>query len=178
MNKLRQILRKIDGTVVPLAAAIALSLVLIFCGISEYLRVFLLVQEVRDAVQQSVISVVNDNYDDAYHSIREGYAAGYVPADGDWEESLDSGDVASILARTLDLKRKSGSYVKYAGEDKVFTLSDIVVTLKNAPLKSNGNEEFMAESSLFLEIPLRFGTEILPPVQVELTTQAEWEPIF
>jgi hypothetical protein len=178
MKRIMHLIKERNGTAVPLAAAISLSLVLIFCGISEYLRVFILVQEVRDSVQQAVISVVNDNYDDAYHSIRESYAAGYVPDDGDWEESLDSGDVASSLAKTLDMKRKSGSYVKYAGEDKVFEVSGLAVTLKNVPLRSDGNEEFMAESSLQLEIPLRFGTEILPPVQVKLTTQAEWEPIF
>ncbi|NCB42258.1 MAG: hypothetical protein EOM59_06520 [Clostridia bacterium] len=178
MKKIKQLIKERDGTAVPLAAAIALSLVLIFCGISEYLRVFILVQEVRDAVQQAVICVVNDNYDDAYHSIREGYAAGFVPDNGEWEESLDSGDVASNLAKTLDLKRKGGSYVKYAGEDTVFTVSDLVVTLKNAPIRSDGNEEFLAESSVLLEIPLRFGTEILPPVQVELEAQAEWIPIF
>ena len=74
MKRIMHLIKERDGTAVPLAAAIAMSLVLIFCGISEYLRVFLLVQEVRDAVQQAVISVVNDNYDDTYHSIREGYA--------------------------------------------------------------------------------------------------------
>lgn len=178
MKKIKQLIKEREGTAVPLAAAIALSLVLIFCGISEYLRVFILVQEVRDAVQQAVISVVNDNYDDAYHSIREGYAAGYVPEDGDWEESLDSGDVASSLAKALNLKRKSGSYVKYAGNDAVFTISDLEVTLKNASLRSDGKEQFLAEASLQLMVPLRFGTEILPPVKVKLITQAEWIPIF
>lgn len=178
MKRLSHLLKGSEGTTIPLAAAIALSLVLVFCGISEFLRIFILTQEVRDATQQAVISVVNDNYDDAYHSIREGYAAGYVPVDGDWEESLDSGDVASSLAKTLEMKRKSGSYVKYAGADKVFTISDLEVTLKNAPIRSDGKEQLLAEASLMLEIPVRFGKELLLPVRVKLTTQAEWIPIF
>lgn len=178
MRRLCHLLKGSEGTAVPLAAAIALSLVLIFCGISEYLRVFILVQEVRDAAQQAVISVVNDNYDDDYHCIREGYAAGYVPADGDWEESMDSGDVASSLSKTLKLKRKNGGYTRYAGDDLVFTLSDLEVTLRNAPIRSEGKEQLLAEASLQLTIPVHFGKELVPPVRVKIKTQAEYTPIF
>lgn len=178
MKRLYHFLKGSEGTAVPLAAAIALSLVLIFCGISEYLRVFILVQEVRDAAQQAVTSVINDNYDDAYHSIREGYAAGYIPADGDWEESLDSGDVASSMAKTLKLKRKNGNYVRYAGNDLMYSLTDLEVTLKNAPIRSDGTEQLFAEASLQLTVPVRFGKELLTPVRVNIKTQAEYTPIF
>jgi len=65
----------------PMTIAVTLCLLLIFCGISEYFRVTIIVQGVRDAVQQSVISTINDNFDDVYHAVREGYAAGYAPTD-------------------------------------------------------------------------------------------------
>lgn len=48
------------GSSFPLAIAITLSLVVIFCGISEYLRLYLIAAGVRDAVEDAVISAVND----------------------------------------------------------------------------------------------------------------------
>ena len=74
MTRLREILRDRKGNGFPLAIAITLALVIIFCGISEYIRLLIIAQGVRDAVQTAVISTVNDNYDDVYHGVREGYS--------------------------------------------------------------------------------------------------------
>ena len=42
----------------------------------------------------SLIHIFNDNYDDVYHAVREGYAAGWYPdGTGRWDESVDTGDV-------------------------------------------------------------------------------------
>ena len=79
MTRLREILRDRKGNGFPLAIAITLALVIIFCGISEYIRLLIIAQGVRDAVQTAVISTVNDNYDDVYHGVREGYSGGYQP---------------------------------------------------------------------------------------------------
>lgn len=57
--------------------AVTLCLLMLFMVIAEYFRVNIIVQGVRDAVQQAVIATVNENYDDVYHSVREGYAAGW-----------------------------------------------------------------------------------------------------
>lgn len=61
MTRLREILRDRKGNGFPLAIAITLALVIIFCGISEYIRLLIIAQGVRDAMQTAVISTVNDN---------------------------------------------------------------------------------------------------------------------
>ena len=61
MTRLREILRDRKGNGFPLDIAITLALVIIFCGISEYIRLLIIAQGVRDAVQTAVISTVNDN---------------------------------------------------------------------------------------------------------------------
>ena len=76
MTRLREILRDRKGNGFPLAIAITLALVIIFCGISEYIRLLIIAQGVRDAMQTAVISTVNDNYDDVYHGVREGTLGG------------------------------------------------------------------------------------------------------
>lgn len=69
------------GVAFPLIIAIVLVLVMLMCCISEYFRLLIVAQGVRDAVQEAVISTVNDNYDDVYHGVREGYS-GRLPAVG------------------------------------------------------------------------------------------------
>ena len=94
------------GSGVPLSVAMVCVVLLLFCLISEYIRLQIIVSGVRDAVEDAVISVVNDNYAGVYHGVREGYSGGYLPyGDGAWEETLDEGDVYGHLAETLGLQR-------------------------------------------------------------------------
>ena len=71
MRKL--LFRSRSGEGYPMVIAVTLCLLMLFMVIAEYFRVNIIVQGVRDAVQQAVIATVNENYDDVYHSVREGY---------------------------------------------------------------------------------------------------------
>ena len=163
----------------PLTIAVTLCLLLIFCGISEYFRVTIIAQGVRDAVQESVISTINDNFDDVYHAVREGYAAGYSPTeDGAWEESIDTGNIYAQLAATLGLTSTGNGYASYAGEELEYTISELTVTLSNNGLASGESEGYLANATLVLEIPTGFAGRILPPVRVLLRVQAKYIPKF
>lgn len=70
----KRFLRSRSGEGYPMVIAVTLCLLMLFMLISEYFRVNIIVQGVRDAVQQAVIATVNENYDDVYHSVREGFA--------------------------------------------------------------------------------------------------------
>ena len=84
----KHLLRSRSGEGYPMVIAVTLCLLMLFLVIAEYFRVNIIVQGVRDAMQQAVIATVNENYDDVYHSVREGYAAGWFPEDdGEWSES-------------------------------------------------------------------------------------------
>ncbi|MDD4510733.1 MAG: hypothetical protein PHY23_07525, partial [Oscillospiraceae bacterium] len=58
-KRIKAILRDKCASSFPFIIAITLSLVLLFCGISEYFRLMIVAQGVRDAVQTAVITVVN-----------------------------------------------------------------------------------------------------------------------
>lgn len=103
MSRFKQAIRDRRGISFPLIIAVTLSLVILLCGVSEYLRLLIVAQGVRDAVQEAVISTVNDNYDDVYHGVREGYSGAYQPMAGDFEESLDYGDIYGRLDALLNL---------------------------------------------------------------------------
>ena len=87
MRKLRRILGDSKGEGFPLTAAVTISLMLIFLAVMQYARLMITAAGVRDAMQEAVLSAVNDNYADVYHAVREGYAAGYQPYGGGFVES-------------------------------------------------------------------------------------------
>lgn len=178
-NPKHPLLRGKRGDGFPLTIAVTLCLILIFCGISEYFRVTIIAQGVRDAVQQSVISTVNDNFDDVYHSVREGYAAGYFPTDDEsWEESLDTGNIYAQLALTLGLTATGDGYASYAGNELEYIISNLVVTLSNNGLASGESEGYLADATLVLEVPSSFAGTVLPSLQIQLRVQAKYIPKF
>lgn len=180
-GKFYVILKDKKGTSFPLIIAAALALIIVFCGAAEYIRLVIIAQGVRDAIQSAVISAVNDSYDDVYHGVREGYAGAYMPSADEFEESLDYGDIYGRLDELLGLSYTSGYHAKYAGGVIEFRLSALSVNLKNMPLapgypdNSNG---FLADAVIRLEVPVRFGGKLFPSMVINLKTQAKYMPLF
>lgn len=178
MRKLSKLLKGGRGDGFPMTIAVTLVLLLIFCGISEYFRVAIIAQGVRDAMRQAVISTINDNYDDVYHAVREGYAAGYAPTDDAWEESLDTGDIYAHLATTLALNTTGSAYEHYIGSELEYSITDLTVTLVNNGLASGQSKGFLADSSIVVVIPIRYAGIGLPPISITLKEQAKYTPKF
>ena len=107
-EKIRAILKDRRGVSFPLVIGVTLVLVIIFCGVSEYFRLQIIAIGVRDAVEDAIISTVNDNYAGVYHGVREGYSGGYMPdGDADWETAVSEGDIYTHLDATLGTERWS-----------------------------------------------------------------------
>ena len=181
MKKIYGIIRDKRGSSFPLVVAAVLAVIIIMCGISEYIRLLIISQGVRDAVQSAVISTVNDNYDDVYHCIREGYSGGYLPDDAAWTDSIDYGDIYSRLDQTLGLRMENGCHVKYSGKNVEYRLSGLSVDINNpliAPYEANSRKSFLADAEIKLEVPVSFAGKALPPLQIKLKVQARYIPLF
>ena len=101
-KRMKEILRDRRASSFPMTIGIVLSLIILMCGISEYFRLQVIAAGVREAVEDAVISTVNDNYAGVYHGVREGYSGSYVPfGEGSWEEDLDEGDIYDYLDETI-----------------------------------------------------------------------------
>lgn len=181
MTRLKQILKDRGGASFPLIVAITLALVIIFAGISEYLRLLIIAQGVRDAVQSSVIATVTENYDDVYHGVREGYSGAYQPMAEDFEESLDYGDIYRRLDNHLSLTR-SGSYHQKLtnGGDLEYRVWGLSVDIENAPFAAgdSATDRFMVDSTIELEVPVSFGGQLLPPMRITVGISAGYTPKF
>ena len=86
--------------------------------------------------RDAVISIVNDNYDDVYHGVREGYSGGYQPIADDFEESLDYGEISIIrLDAILGLRQSGGYHRKTTTDGKMeFQIWNLEVDIRNAPI--------------------------------------------
>lgn len=179
IGEIFDILKSKKGSSFPLIIAITLSLMMILVGISEYLRLVIISAGVRDAVQSAIISTVNDNYADVYHSVREGYAAGYQPSGESFAASVNTGDVYAHLDRTLGLSQSGGEHIKYAGSGMEFKVYDLSVDIENAPLApSSVSQQFKANAYITLEVPVRFGNNLLPAMRIRLKVKAAYTEIF
>ena len=177
MRKL--LFRSRSGEGYPMVIAVTLCLLMLFMVIAEYFRVNIIVQGVRDAVQQAVIATVNENYDDVYHSVREGYAAGWYPdGTGRWDESVDTGDVYGQLASTLGLEITGSGYQKISNENVEYTISGLSVELSNNALGSGQRKGYTAAVEIHLEVPVRFLGNLLPAAEMTLHTEAKYVPVF
>jgi len=160
---MKEILRDRRASSFPMTIGIVLSLIILMCGISEYFRLQVIAAGVREAVEDAVISTVNDNYAGVYHGVREGYSGSYVPfGEGSWEEDLNEGDI-------------------YTGTAMEFAIDSLQVTLRNAPLAPSDPahaQRFEADAIVRLEVPVRFGGRILPSMWITLKVQAGYTEVF
>lgn len=182
VKKLLNPLKNNRGNGYPLAVAITLALVMIFTGISEYFRLMIIAQGVRDALQDSVIATVTENYDDVYHGVREGYSGGYQPMAEDFESSLDYGDIYDKMDTVLGLRYESGYHIKGTdGTDEIqFRIWNLDVDIENAPLATpdHAGDRFKIDSSILLEVPVSFGGKLLPPMKIKVKNSAGYTPKF
>ncbi len=180
-GKLCDILKSKKGTAFPLTVAVTLALLLFLCTTSEGIRLMIITQGVRDAVQSAVISTVNDSYDNVYHGVREGYSGAYQPSVSNFEASLDYSDIYSRLDKVLGLTQENDYLVKYTGSNVEFRLSGLSVSLRNMPLAPSNPDNangFLVDTMIRLEVPVSFAGNLLPPMTINLKVQAKYMPIF
>lgn len=184
-KRAKQILKDTHGSSFPLTVAIVLALILLLCGISEYLRLQVIASGVREALEDAIISTVNDNYAGVYHGVREGYSGGYMPNGTDnWEETLDEGSIYAYLDDTIGTKSQGGRHVKYTNDNNQameFAIDRLNVTIRNAPLapsEPRNAQKFEADAIVRLEVPVRFGGKIFPSMFIMLKVQAGYIEVF
>lgn len=184
-EKIRQIIKDRRGVSFPLVIGVTLALVILLCGLSEYFRLQIIAAGVKEAVEDAIISTVNDNYAGVYHGVREGYSGGYLP-DGDtgWETAVSESDIYTYLDSTIGTESRGGRHIKYVGVSggaMEFAVDSLTVTIRNAPLAPSdpqNAQRFEADAVIRLEAPVRFGGRLLPSMHITLKVQAGYIEVF
>ena len=138
-QRVRKLLGGQEGSMAPLAVAAAIAMLIIILGVSEYMRLVITAAGVKDALESAAIAVVNDNYNEVYHGVREGYAAGYEPNDTGFMESLDYGDVYGRMCSLLGLEEDGDGCVRRNTAGRLeYRIKNLTVNVHNTALASPG----------------------------------------
>lgn len=177
VNKL---LRDRQGMSTPLTVSLVLALLIFLCVFAEFFRLSIIAGGIRNALQSVVISVATTNYDELYDGLREGYSGGYYFEDErGWSEYVDSGDIYGQLGLLLSLDDREEYLVKWLENGYEYRISDLQISLKNVSFAPGGAyENFEADVSVKLEVPLSFGWGFLPPLSMQVRTRAAYMPKF
>ncbi len=175
-----KLFKNCSGEGYPLAAAVTLALLMLILVITQYAHLLIIASGVKDALQEAVISTVNDNYADVYHAVREGYAAGYQPmGDGAFEESLDYGDIYGRLDELLGLQSDGDCHARISDRGSLeYQMSGLQVQIHNNGLASGERENFEITATICLEVPVSFIQKVLPSMQITVQTKAAYTPKF
>ena len=167
-----------EGSMAPAAVAAAIAMLLIILGVSEYMRLVITAAGIKDAMESAVVSVVNDNYNEVYHGVREGYAAGYEPDDTGFTASVDHGDIYGRMCFLLGLEEDGNSYVRYNNSGGLeYRLKNLSVDIHNTALASPGGT-YYADAEVTMEVPVRFAGKILSNMSVRLKVRAAYREKF
>jgi len=177
--KIRKILKSKKANSTPLTVALILCLLIVCCGIAEYFRLMIIVSGVRDGLQQAVITVSTTNYDEVYNGLREGYSGGYILSGESWNENLDYDDIYSRMDNLLGTVQQGGYHVKVQEGGYEYRYSGLSIEIINAPFTpDNADDNFEADASVQIEVPLSFGFSMLPPLKMEVRATAAYMPKF
>ncbi|MCX7748239.1 MAG: hypothetical protein N2645_15335 [Clostridia bacterium] len=176
------ILKKLSekhGNALPFACAIVICLLLFSSVIMEYIRLTVISNGVRNALQAAVISVCTENYGKTYNGLREGYSGGYyMTKNGEWQENFDLGDIYGEIDNLLGL---DDSHTKKSGSSMEYSLSGLSVSIHNAPFAPtdiNRSNKFAADAKITLQVPFSFGWGTLPPIKMTIHTTATYAEKF
>ena len=147
-----------SGNSTPTIIALILGLLFLVCAMSEFFRLMIIAQGVRDGLQQAVISVATTNYDETYRGLREGYSGGYRLSGEQWVEDLDYDDVYYRLDSLLGTERDGSYHIKEQDGDYEYRLSGLRVEITNTGLApGSASRNFEADARITIEIPMSFG---------------------
>lgn len=179
MQKIKRLFGDKRGNTTPLTIALILALLFTICALSEFFRLSIIANGVRNALQSAVISVATTNYDEVYNGLREGYSGGYWLSGEHWEENLDYGDIYEQLDELLGTESDGGYHVRENRNGYEYRLSGLSVDIKNVRLRPGSAEKNMeVTAKIRLEIPVSFGGESFLPVQIQIKVKSAYMPKF
>ena len=182
MRKLRKktvtLLKDRKGNMMPLVVAVTICMLIIILGVAEYMRLVITAAGIKDAMESAVISTVNDNYNEVYHSVREGYAAGYEPYGESFVSSVDYGDIYSRLCFLLGLEEEGEGYVRIGNDGETeYRLSGLSVSIPNTAL-GGGGVAYYADAAIQLEVPVRFAGTLITDMSIIIKNRAVYRERF
>jgi len=166
-------MRSSRGSSMIFPVVVVMSLVIIMGGMFEFFRLQIIAQGVRESVIAAVLTVASNNSEAIFGGVREGYSGAYELAGDEWKGTFTEGDIYGELDSVLGLERYGDLHVRTEGGKVSYTLTDLVVTVQNAPFAAEKNDQpLQIHTVISLIVPMQFGGRILPEMKSRLTVSS------
>ncbi len=165
MERLKRILSDKSGAMGVMTIGIILILMMLSSVIYEFFRLQITAQGVKDALQDALVSVCNENYYPTYSGTRQAHSGAYVNDGTQWLPSYLTGDIYSELDSILGTEESGGLHSFSKSGKTIYTLSGLVVSVTNVPMAADDNSVMFSLTAVMqVSVPLSFGVEGLPPM--------------
>jgi hypothetical protein len=174
---MKQARRKRSGAANILTVIIFLIIFVIASGVWEYMRLFTVTREIRDAVSDATVAALAENAYNAYGGVREGYTGAYrINAEDLWDISVVKGDLLVLTGETLGMTRSGDTLKSHACAIRVKKFDIDVEAI--APAAPSMQIKTNADLLIGVLIPHDFGWSILPPADMDLKVDASFVARF
>ncbi|MBR1453083.1 MAG: hypothetical protein IJ593_00330 [Lachnospiraceae bacterium] len=159
----------------------AICILLMLYGVQkvsiEIVKAGSIIHKVKDAMNEATVYVANENYDDIYKSLRDGYTGGYkTEAKYIFRDHRDYADIVTRLVDILDVETDGSEFIKNENDVEYYKFYDVDVKITNTGLLQQ-KKFYNIDMYLVLEIPMQIS-KISIPLKVNLHSKAEWHPKY
>jgi uncharacterized protein YjdB len=168
------LLKNNRGNVAVIVPVLLVVLLTVLTSVLEYSRLMSVAASTRDAVSSAMTQICTDNAQQVYPGVREGYSGGYKLEDASWAQNVTTSDILS----KVDAKLGTSGGVKTSDGKLVFQISNLSMSMENAPLAPTGTDEqqLTGTATYTLTVPLSFGWSALPPMTIHMEAKSGFSP--
>ena len=154
-----------------LFAIVLLFVVLLFSAIMNKLyAIYTQAERLKETMKEACIYVMTSNWDELFHSVREGYAGAY---NYEGEELIDPDRVYDIMQEELGTDKLDNAYVKYGADNSIiYKYYNIEMKINNTGFK-NTNDSYSIDLSLIYATSIDV-LSIHVPLEIPLKNRAKW----
>lgn len=178
MRTITSLFSEKKGSVIVQTAAIVIMIMLPFSVVYQFGRVLIIASGTHDAVRNSIISTVSENYYNSFDGMREGNSGAYIRDNsGNWQGIVNSGTAVQSLIQTLQLKNSDNGLQSISDTGSLnYGISDLSISVKNAELRSN-SIKLSVYAAYILDVPVDFFL-IKFQLHLPMTVNAKFEQLF
>lgn len=162
-------------------SVIVLLLIAFALIITNYLTMYMIVRVVKTSLHENAITIMTENYDENYDSLRSGFAGGYKYEYGNWFSNIDSAEIEERMKDELGLEKSDNYYISKKEEDPKekwkWRYKNIKVEIQNSGL-NNKERTMNVRLTLDLEIPVNLGFIYNGVYTIHIGDNAQWTKRF
>lgn len=152
----------------------------------EYVRIFSVLNDLDNSVVSSVEGVAQENWDEIYQGVREGYAGAYTKDEltDDWEEIINRKQIIEQMKEMYDFEEDGLLLTKVGSDGKtIFSIEpdEMEITVINTSFDDDEGAALVVEATNTVVLPFMFLAGMfdeVPAIEFERTTKVRYVPKF